>query len=439
MSFLRKGILVSAGQVFSIPLSMAAGVIFARALGPDGVGQYELFRTTSVLAVTFVALGLGQANIYLLNNRAIPTTRIATNTLKAGMALGGVLAMGLIVAVLGRADYFGHVAASTAVCFAVGAGTALILALLRPILVAQMAARRMVTVDLSSRVFILIVGGLLAVFGVLRADVAILAFAGSNVFAFALLVYMLRAHLELRQPFEWRLFGEMLSYGAKLAATNILLVLSTSVTVMLLRWLGREGFGDVGLYTRAVAVCSLVTLVPTALGPLLYAKWAGTQGDERRRQAEMASRMNLVYGAVSCTTLLLVGKYVIWLLYGREFIPAVAALHILAPAMLLAPLYEVCNNLLAGDGRATVMATILAGTLAIVAGVTYTAAPSLGIQGAALGALCGNAFTVTMGFVVCRRLYGLRIEQCLVLRRSDVAYVYAALRKRPAQASLATS
>ncbi len=430
MSFLRKGILVSGVQVLGVPLTMLVGIIFSRALGPDGMGQYSLFLTTSTLAVTLAALGVGNANIYFHNNRGIATELITTNTVKAGMLLGLFLTIALTGAVLLFSDYFGQVSRYTAVLFALGAAMSLNTNILRPILVAQLATRRIVSVDLSRIVVLLLGAGVVSLSPWISPDAAIIVLSLSKASCFVVVLMFLLPHIQLGRRFEWRLFGEVVAYGLKLMAANLMHLLSGSITVMLLPWLRPDGLAAVGLYTRAVAMSGLITLVPMALGPLLYAKWAGATGAARTRQVEMAARMNLAYGVIACGALVLLGKHILWFLYGREFIPAQDALEILAPALIFASLFGVCNNLLAADGRALLSAVILAISAAIVATVTCLAAPDWGIRGAALGVLCGNGFAAVASLLVCRRLYGLSIYNCLMPHRSDLEYVHKALLKR---------
>jgi len=196
--------------------------------------------------------------------------------------------------------------------------------------------------------------------------------------------------------------------------------------------LDMDNFSQVGLYTRAVASCTLGSMAPRAIGPLLYAKWAATDGERRARQAEMAARMNLAFGVTAWVCVALLGKYLIWALYGQEFLRATDALRFLAPAMLFMQVFGVCNNLLAGDGRAAIAAGILLGTVCIVGVFTLAAVPVMGMRGAALAVLCGNAFPAVAGILVCQRLYALRLRDCVVLRVSDVRYIMASLRPRKA-------
>jgi len=261
------------------------------------------------------------------------------------------------------------------------------------------------------------------------AQTALVVLAASNWVSSVLTLWYVRPNLRMSIPLDRRLLVRTISYGAKLAAANILALFSLGITVILLGYFRDKHFVNIGLYTRAVAVANLVILVPVAFGPLLYAKWSSVTGEARARQAEMATRLNLGYGLVGCLSIVFLGRHILRLLYGEEFVPAAIALPILGPALVLHCVFGVTSNLLAAAGKAMVTAFILVGTVIVVASVTFLAVPHLGIRGAALGALCGNAFTATAGLVVCCRLFGLKLRACLLPQRGDWAYIRQALRR----------
>src|SRR5262245_20693228 len=117
MSLMRKGLLVSASQVASAVMSVGAGMILSRCLGPEGMGQFDLFRITGVVAMTVAALGVGNANIFFLNNRGVPETEIATTSAKLGGALGLLLAAGFACAVEMLPDFFGRASLTAVILF----------------------------------------------------------------------------------------------------------------------------------------------------------------------------------------------------------------------------------------------------------------------------------------------------------------------------------
>jgi len=437
MSFLRKGILVSGGEMVGVVLTFLAGILYSRVLGPDGIGQYRLFQTTSIIVATVVAMGTGRSSIYFLNNRNIPAEKISTNLAKFALVSGLVIAAGMSAAFLGLPWYFGRVSKPIAVTFAVAVAALLGTGLLRQILVARLEARRMVSVNLTRNLLILAGGAVLAVFGWLTTETALLMLAGAIFVGFALVLSYLRKDIHWSIPFDWRLFGRVLVYGLKLAAANLFYLLSFEVSVMLLRYLMRRDFGPIGLYSRAMTISSLVVMVPRVLGPMLFAKWSGVVGQVRARQTEMAIRLSMTYGIFTAVPIMLLGKYVLQILYGRAFVPAFDALQILVFSTIFVAIFIVCSSVLAGDGRAFLTAWISAGSVVIIFVLTYLLVRmlNLGIRGAAIGALCGNGFTAVVSFIICCRLYGLRPLSCVLPRRSDLGYVVAALRRGSSSAA----
>lgn len=99
----------------------------------------------------------------------------------------------------------------------------------------------------------------------------------------------------------------------------------------------------------------------------------------------------------------------------------------LAPAGICGAISSVGVNMLAADGRALNTACILAGTLFVVAAVTWLTVPALGIRGAACGALCGSAFTATGCVMICVRRYAFRPSRCLAMTRQDVRFIWRSL------------
>ncbi len=423
MGLLRKGILASTGQGLCVLLQVGVGILFSRILGPDGLGQFELFRQTAHVVLMLLAVGLGKASIYFLNNRGVPAGSITTNTVKMGAVLALLLAAGLTTAFLAVPQYFGRIDPAAAVIFSVGMGLHLCMILLQPILTARLDVRRLMAADLLNSSLLLVMGVLAAMRDVLTTEVALCLAGASYLGGLSLLLWFLRADIHLRQRFDWSLFREVLGYGAVLAVTNSLEALVAYVVVMVLRFRLSGDFAALGLYVRAFTFSQLMLLVPKTVGPLFYAQWSRVRGPERVAQAELAARASLAYGVLAASTVMVFGAFVIRVLYGAEFLGAVPPLRLLAGAILVLPVGNVCKVLLAGDGKAGVAARIYGAAVLVVAVVAGLAVPRWGICGAALGALCGGVFTVAVFLAVCRKRYGLSVLRCLVLRWSDLRYI----------------
>ncbi len=430
MSFLRKGILVTAGQMIGILMGVLSGMLYSRVLGPDGVGQYRLFNTTLVVVATIGVMGISSAGIYFLNNRKIAIERLTTNGVRFALVTGGTIAAIMTTVFLCLPGYFGRISVPVAVFFAMAIGVMPLWAVLYQLLVAQLAARRMVTLQFLRSTVVLVGGALLAVFGWLTTQSGIVIFALGAFGATALVLFYQRKNIDLSIPFDWALFREVLSYGVKIASADIMLLVMLEMSVILLRYLMPGSFEPIGFYSRATTICGLIVIVPRTLGPLLFAKWSGVTGRARLLQVEMAMRMSLTYSLLMAVGVILLGKYAIWMMYGKEFLPAMEALRILAFSTVSLSVFTVCYNVLAGDGRANLMAWVLAASIAILVVVTWWLVPIWGISGAAVGALCASACTAVCGVAICMKLYGLNPLRCLFVCRSDLQYIRQAFKSR---------
>lgn len=427
MSFIRKGILVSAGRLLHTVANMLVTVLWARTLGPNGVGQYELFRSTQLIALTIAAMGFGNASIFFINNQKRDASEVVTTLFKFTFMMAMGMTAALAAAFLVMTRYFGVVWVPAALLFAVGSGAMLMSVLLRAVLAAELQARRMVAVEMVQPVVLLGVGGGLAAMGLLNVDTALMAFSLANLVANGMVLVYIRHSLKLSRPFDWHLLWQMIWYGLKLASANILYVLLTQASVLLLRYLNQESFSYVGLYTRALSVTSLITLVPMAVALLLMAKWASMSGEALARQVEFATRLYLAYGLLICGLIMVASEPILLFLYGPQFVGAAGALKLLAISSATISISGVHFQVMGGTGRPMVNTYTLIGAVVVAFASSYLLIPRFGIEGAAIGTLLGNGFCMLTGMVMCRRLYGVRPSRSLLITKDDLKYMWDAV------------
>ncbi|GEM_PF-1340169 len=438
MSFVRKSMLVAGGQVASLGCSVVTGVLFSRALRANGMGQYELFRNLSVLASTIGTLGVGQAAIYFLNQKRVSSEQVVTDFLRVGLIAG--VASGVILAFVLRywSGFYGEISLIPLVVFCIAVASLILRNLLRPVLVSKLAARQMVIVDVLQYAVQLGAGIALLLGGMLSTPNGIALYGLGVIASSAILLWYLRHDIQPRLSVRWPVLVEIGKYGMKLGAVTLIAVLSGTASVMILRFYRPEDFADVGLYTRALAVTNLVMLLPRAVGPMLYSKWSGSSSDIVP-QVEMVSRLHCVYGLLVAIVLLVGGKYVLWLLYGHEFIAANHALQILGFATAIQAVFDPINNLLASRGKAGHMIVILAISSAVQLVSSAILVRHYGSQGAALGMLLAAISALVNGMLVSHKLYGVSVRRCFLPQIQDFRLLLSALRTRSPERMDSTS
>ena len=402
-------------------------MVYSRFLGPDGVGQFAVFMSTLTIVVPLITLGIGRANIYFLNTGKFTRQQVISNSMVVGLAIGLLLIVGMTAFFRLRAAFYGTFSIAVLLAFSFGMACHVIISLLRPVLVATLASRRILSVDLLQRLVMIIAALLLALSGILTVGWALCVTMLGGLAGMLLLLVFLRDDLKQPVPFQWTWFTETARYGVKIAASGVLFAITSSLTVLILRQRLPEDFAVVGYYTRAVAISGFAVLIPRALSPLFYAKWSDASNQDKTVQIERAARFNVFYGALAAVGLVVFGKLVVYVLYGSEFLPAHEVLYVFAPAMVLICLFSIFNSVLASDGRAATTASALGLALILVAGLAYVLVPTWGMFGAAVAVLCGNSLSTAILAVVCRDLYGLHLTRMLLISRADVQYLIKAL------------
>ena len=324
--------------------------------------------------------------------------------------------------------YFGTVPLSVLVAFAFGMSCQTVVAMLRPILLADLAPLKIAAVDHSQRTFIIVASAALWAVGQLTLERSLDIAALASVISVAILILFLRHDLSRTNPFDWSWLRKTTVYGLKMAASGMLLTLTSSLSVLIIRSLLEDGFTQVGFYTRAVAIATMVVIVPRSLSLVFYAKWSLASSVDKVLQTERAARFNVGYGCIAALLTLVLGKQMIRLLYGVEFLPANGVLQILAPAMVLQCLFSVFNSLLASEGRAATTTLAMAGTLIIVVGSSLLLVPAWGIYGAATAVLLGNLFSAGFLFAACRASHRIAVRRILIMQCADFEYLIRSLR-----------
>jgi len=430
MSFLRKGLLATSSSILCVGLGVITTMMLARTLLPEGMGRYQLPINTVTLVVTLLSFGLGQSSIFFLNNRKVEVKQIMTNSVWVAIFTSVLLILTMPIVLSVFADYFGFMPMWVKLTLCLGMCGSYSAALFRPILIAHLRMREAVYMQVANSVFFLATVALCFLGRWLTVYLAICFFSVGSIIRALLGLWFLREHLTGAYSFDFGLFKDSFRYGLKLYSASILNIVNTLIGVMLLRYFMREDFTAVGYYGRATSLCRLAALLPMSLSPLLYAKWSGLSAEERRGQVEMVIRMFVIVGAIIIFGLAVFSHRLILFLYGESFLPAVPVLRILVIGLALRTVLSVCNQLLASDGRAQITAYLLG--ISVIVGVilTWALVPYYGINGAAIANVLASFTVFTIGLVIVKRLYNIRIGHMLFLKKSDFKYLLYAIKKR---------
>ncbi len=434
MSIRNKAHLLFGGTVVTTALSVTMGIILARLLGPIGMGRYQMPTSLGMVIATFSDFGIGLATIYFLNVHKVDTEKLVSTAMGCGIVLGVLSGVVTYCLLSYGGRYAGVLSGGVKIIFSVGVGLITLRYALCQILMAKMRVVTYALVNVLSLLSTLLLLSALVPCHALNVDTALIAASFGQLTACGMVLFGLRDYISFTCMPDLGLIWRMLQYGLQLYTVNLLLVLDLNIGLLGVGFLMPGQFSEIAFFSRAVAVCGVMRLIPTSLTTLLYSHWCTVEGEERLRQVEGAIRINLVIGLALLVGIVLSGRYFIIILYGKSFLPAVMVLRILALQQMMWMVSKVFQAFFASTGKPllTSINMAIANVVSILCLLFLT--PRLGITGAAIAVTLGQAVYIVMNFVQARAI-GLRISGAVEIRWSDIRYAVRSFSPRRTQLS----
>ncbi len=352
MNFVKASIFNFTASAVLYLLHIATSIIQARVLGPTELGRFQLFVSTQTIVVSLFSLGLGQAGIYFRNNKKIELTRIVTTLLKAEGIIVFVVFNVLFFLVYLSHNYFGMVPNSIIFFYAIGASASLAATSMRPLLIADMnVVKLQMTNYITALLSFIALVVIFLVKGSLSVNILIILVSITNVLGLLLLLFFFFPHINFHVSFEWSLFKSISLFGIKMSLNNIAFLCIQNAPIYMISWLSINAYSDIGLYTRATAVCALALFINSTLGPLFYSKLSSLNDDQKKEYSILISSALLLVNIVMTLIVFIFGSYILYILYGIEYVSAKTVLRILSLTILLSGTNELINSLLSSIGK----------------------------------------------------------------------------------------
>ena len=412
------------GNALTLALTVFTGVLTARLLNPDGRGEVAAVVSWATTLALLASLGSKEAVTYLQSKEGAPARSIlTTSVLYVGLlSLAGVALAELLVPV-GFASQRAEVLDLAR----------LYLLMTLPImtwegLIGVMNGHQFFVAASVARVgqLLMFAGGLFVLWQVDRVTVAwvLFAHAASHTAMAAILLVFLATRVGFG-PFSPGLARQLLSYGLKLHLGTLGSIGNARLDVVVMPAILAPG--EIGLYAVAVSGASVLIPLFGELRAVVFPVAARRGGEHGMPLVETTLRFTMAGSCIVAVLLAVAAPLMVRVLYGRDFLGAVAALRILLPGLVLWAGASILAGGVNAAGRPTRTSLAqLAGLVVTVVGLLVTL-PTLGIEGAALTSTVayGTVFGVLLAFL--RRQPGFSVARALSPRRlvQDAAAVLA--------------
>lgn len=421
MTLVRKSLVSIGGTGLVAATGLIIGILLARWLLPDGLGQYGLVASTCTLTGVLASLGMGQATIYFVNNRGVDETVATTVVLRCTGVLA-LLLFGVLFFVFGYQAYFGPLTTWARVGAGLYGSSFLLVTAAAPILVAAMEIKRYVFVNVTPNFIFLALFGGSAVFASASLEIALLAVGLGHALAVVLAIWFLRSQIARAVAGKWALLRSIIIYGILLNLAYVTHLMFLELGFFMVRGLAGD-FGEVGQYRAALKLSVVTLMIVNAIGPLLYSKYAAAETKRRLRQVERTCRILWVTILLPVVVLELAATPLVLLLLGSEYLPAVPVLQVLLIGMLARAAASPLLQLFSSAGSPGWSSAVLGLGVAVMTILMVVLIPKTGAVGAAVAFAIGNVVALVAVYIVSHFRFGIVLGDCFLFTVADAHFL----------------
>ncbi|HWT02298.1 MAG TPA: flippase [Pyrinomonadaceae bacterium] len=407
--------------------SVAAGVIVARWLGAEGLGQLAVINVAVATVVQLGSAGLPSANTYFIARAKKDFAPAAVNSLLFATMAGGLLALGLWWLATLRPGWFGFIPPRLVAIAALSVPFQLVTLIGLNVFLAVGRVERFNLLDLLGQSFVLVNAAVALV--ILNAGlwtlISLNTAAGAAVgllIAALVWTYGAKAKGGAKWRPDLRLFGRMMRYGVKSHVASLAAVLIFRADILVVNLF--RGAGEAGVYSVASQVALMLFLLPSVVATLLFPRIASKQ-DERGELTCLVTRHMAFVMLVVCLAAVPAG-YALPALYGADFAEAVVLLLILLPGVYLVGLESVLVQYFNAAGLPRAIPLFWVATLLFNVALTFALVPVFGARGAAAASTLSYAMIFALVVFYFHRRTGQTLAAVLVPRRAELMRTLAA-------------
>lgn len=364
--------------------SVVAGIIVARWLGTDGVGQLAVINVAVATIVQLGSFGLPSSNAYFISRDQKHLRTAAVNSLIFALGVGALLALGLSAVASLRPDWFGFISPELVHIAAVSIPFQLLGLIGLNILLALGKLREFNLLDLAGQSFVLINAVLVLLILKQGLTTLITLNTAASILVSAIVVVLLVISAKNLVQSRWRadiaLLRRMITYGLKFHISILAGAIIIRADLLVVNHF--RGAAEAGVYSVASQFALLLMLLPGVIATLLFPRVTSEQ-DARGETTCQVSRYT-TFVMFLCCIAAVPFSLLLPLIYGAAFSDATALLWILLPGVYLMGLESVLVQHFNALGLPRAIPLYWIATLALNLVLVFALVPRYGAQGAAI-------------------------------------------------------
>ncbi len=423
--YFKKTFSVLSTQVLILPLTILAGIIIARFLGPEGKGTLTLIVLIATTMKLLGGMGMEFANVYYSSKEREYLHNIITNNivvwLFSTIVLCGIFFLirnFLCSTLLKNVDI--QVINFAIILFPFILGYGFMQTLFQGLeqfkeynmLRISEPTTKLTLVVLLIMIFKLnILGGFFAIFA---------SYLVPGILAIALLKSYVKYPLSLNK----RYLVKSIKYGLKGQVGIFFQFFNYRLDMFLVSYY--LSIKEVGLYALSVVIAEFLWYIPNSISitlfPKVSAKDKSSANEFTRRISRTSITIMLIAGSIIC----LIAPVLIRIFYGEQFTESVIPLRILLPGIIAFGMVKILTGHLHGRGKPQYGSIVTVCSLLLTILFDLLLIPRFGIIGAALATTFAYLFSFILTLFFFINVTGLSLKEILI---PDFNTVYSVMQR----------
>jgi len=408
-TLLAKVVLIGGG--------LGASVLTARCLGPTGKGTLATVLLLPGMLAYMGSCGIGSANVYLIGQKKYSLTEIIANSIGATLVFSGLLMGGFWLLFSLFSSFYGDINRKLILIATLTIPFSLFLDYSTNILLGTLQVKKYNLMKLLKPLALFLC--LFISFFVLDTGFngAIYSSLISLALSSAVGLFLLCKTAPISLVCNFSLLKDSLSFGMRSHAGVALQYLNYRLDMILLcSFLSPK---MVGYYAIAVTIAEMLWHFPNSLAAMLYPRTASIEFEEKHILTAHACRNTFFLTSVGALTLMLLSYPIVFIAYGRAYVPSIAPLGILLPGIVMLGAAKVLAPYIFGKNRPGIFSGVTSISLLVNLILNIILIPRIGILGAAAASSVSYILPTIITLKIFTRLSKLTLRETLFLTRED--------------------
>ncbi len=217
---------------------------------------------------------------------------------------------------------------------------------------------------------------------------------------------------------DLRFAAKIVPFGFVSMITTLMTTLNYRVDTLMMGYMFGVPDVEIGYYTLGVSLSEYGWLIPDAFREVLFSR---TAKDDAIGEVTMSMKVNLYLTLLMIVGILLLGKPVIWLLAGAEYLPAYSVTVLLIAGIIPMSYFKIIGTLLLAQGKKYVYLGMLTGSVVVNIACNAVTIPLWGKMGAAVASVASYAAAGGCFLMYYLRTYGIPARDVFLFTPQEIA------------------